>query len=78
MDTGKEWAELCDRYRLVNDEYQSCWIAVTNKFRSIANGTSHENPTDEELERCGKLHDERDALDRSMHLFMQKHFGTDI
>ncbi|MDE3023141.1 MAG: hypothetical protein KGI54_15045 [Pseudomonadota bacterium] len=78
MDTGKEWAELSDRYNLVNDEYQNCWITIRNKFSSIANGTLHENPTDEELKRCGKLRDELNSLNNSMRLFIQKHFGAGV
>lgn len=48
-DIYERWQELCAEHDAARDAYLDAWAAVNGKFGAIAKGTSHTNPTDEDL-----------------------------
>jgi hypothetical protein len=69
----EEWQNLCDKYIAINEEYVQASAVVTAKFAAIANGTSRENPTTEEMYRSDTAYENRREVIMAMLRYKHKH-----
>jgi len=75
-NSSSDWGKLSDEYGAADKEVREAWAVVNREFGAIANGSSRENPTSEELDRLHAAKARRDDVDRRMGEFMRVCFGV--
>ena len=71
--TYKEWEELCEKHSLARDTHYKSLAEITSKFSAIAQGTSQENPSLQELSTFDKTGKDWEDVKNEMKDFIKKH-----
>lgn len=73
IDIDAEWQKLCEEHDAARDACFRAFPAANRKFTSIDQGTSHTNPTDDELSKSEKTCQKWEDIKCRMLDFRKKH-----
>ncbi len=71
-----QWQQFCREFESAREALDQALTPVNQKFFLIAQGTSHINPTDDELSRLEAAHRKFEDIIRRMRQFVKVHTGA--
>jgi len=72
-----EWEQLCKEHDAARDAYFLACGPVNQKFRQIFQGTSHTNPSDDELSQLEAAEEAWEDVKRRMKKFIKAHVKSE-
>jgi hypothetical protein len=70
-DVFAEWQKLCDEHEAAQDAHSEALAVVYRKFSEIAKGTSHSNPTDDDLSVLDTTRASLEEIEKRMKAFIK-------
>jgi hypothetical protein len=70
-DRYEEWDKLCQEFHEARDAQNAVLARVTAAFRAIAEGTSRQNPSDEDIAELEEAKERLDAVQNKMDKFVR-------